>query len=73
MLHSLAEDEHLNPLRSFRRHALYANVFNDIIVPFSTASIAPLNLYRGKMARDGDGSVAESAKTAAGATTKDDD
>ncbi|CAD7972183.1 unnamed protein product [Amoebophrya sp. A120] len=40
------EERFLAPLRQFRRRLLYANVFYDVLCPYCTGSIRPVNPYR---------------------------
>lgn len=46
LLVRLAHGDFLCALRSFRRRSLYANVYNDFLVPFCTAALQPYNPYR---------------------------
>ena len=41
------DERYLRPLRLFKRRVLYANVFNDLQVPFCTAAVEASNPHRG--------------------------
>jgi hypothetical protein len=51
----LCKGPYLEAMRRFQRCRLYANVYNDMLVPYCTASIQPYNPYR-----RGDSSLATS-------------